>query len=217
MAGAVGDALGAPVKFDPVAEIRVRCGEDGVAGYLPVYGRRGAITDDTQMTLFGSEGLLRAEQRYRDRGLDDVDATVLRSYQRWAAEAARREPGRLALGCVLAVVASSGPCQVAGGPRHLPGRPLHALLRAARPAGGLVHPDRLHLRVPWEDPEMGKGSTSAAGSPPAAGSAKGVRRQGWVSVVPGGVRARRSPCRHVPVDPGGDGGELGPDVEQFVG
>ena len=83
MAGAAGDALGAPVEFDSLAGIRSRLGEVGVTGFLPAYGRVGAVTDDTQMTLFTAEGLLRAEQRYRDRGLVNVDAVVLRAYQRW--------------------------------------------------------------------------------------------------------------------------------------
>ena len=58
LAGAVGDALGAPVEFLTLDRIRSRYGPAGLTGYDEAYGRRGAITDDTQMTLFGAEALL---------------------------------------------------------------------------------------------------------------------------------------------------------------
>ena len=44
--------------------IRARFGERGLTGYAPAYGRSGgAITDDTQMTLFTADGLIRAVNR----------------------------------------------------------------------------------------------------------------------------------------------------------
>lgn len=59
LAGAVGDALGAPVEFDGLAGIRAAHGPDGVTGLLPSgYGPPGLITDDTQMVLFTVEALL---------------------------------------------------------------------------------------------------------------------------------------------------------------
>lgn len=60
LAGAMGDALGAPVEFMHRDEILRRFGSRGITRYAPAYGRSGAITDDTQMTLFTAEGLLRA-------------------------------------------------------------------------------------------------------------------------------------------------------------
>jgi len=60
LGGAVGDALGAAVEFDSIGAIRRQYGENGIENYAPCYGRKGAITDDTQMTLFTAEGLLRA-------------------------------------------------------------------------------------------------------------------------------------------------------------
>ena len=51
---AVGDALGAPVEFLSLGDIRRRFGAAGVSGYEKAYGRTGAITDDTQMALFKS-------------------------------------------------------------------------------------------------------------------------------------------------------------------
>ena len=63
LGGAVGDALGAGIEFLSLAEIRHSHGPTGVTGYVPAYGRAGAITDDTQMTLFTAEGLLRDQQQ----------------------------------------------------------------------------------------------------------------------------------------------------------
>lgn len=84
IAGAVGDALGAPVEFLSLAEIRARCGAEGVTGFLPAYGRRGgAITDDTQMTLFTAEGMIRALVRQSYKGICHPPSVVLRSYWRW--------------------------------------------------------------------------------------------------------------------------------------
>ena len=56
LAGAVGDALGAPVEFMSLTEILRQFGPDGIGDYVPYAGRPGAITDDTQMTLFTAEG-----------------------------------------------------------------------------------------------------------------------------------------------------------------
>jgi ADP-ribosylglycohydrolase len=79
LGGAIGDALGGPVEFHSTAEILaehpegVRTFVDGGPGWPP-----GTITDDTQMTMFTVEGLIRARVR-RDRGLDEVH----HAYDRW--------------------------------------------------------------------------------------------------------------------------------------
>lgn len=80
--GAVGDALGADVEFDSIEEIRLRRGPGGVTGY-PEPERRGRITDDTQMSLFTAEGLIRADNRYADRGICNVPEVIHRAYLRW--------------------------------------------------------------------------------------------------------------------------------------
>ncbi|MGB8841599.1 MAG: ADP-ribosylglycohydrolase family protein [Aliidongia sp.] len=66
LGGAVGDALGAPVEFMTSAGIAGHFGQQGIRDFVPAYGRRGAITDDTQMTLFTAEGRTRpAEAAFR--------------------------------------------------------------------------------------------------------------------------------------------------------
>lgn len=80
LGGAIGDALGAPVEFWSSDRI-TREFPDGVRTYLPSgYGDAlGLVTDDTQMTLFTLEGLLRARH---DPSLDPI-AEVHRSYVEW--------------------------------------------------------------------------------------------------------------------------------------
>jgi ADP-ribosylglycohydrolase len=83
LGGAVGDALGAPVEFMSLARIREKFGPAGVKTFHAAYGRTGAVTDDTQMTLFTAEGLLRAWVRGDERGLANPAAVVHHAYLRW--------------------------------------------------------------------------------------------------------------------------------------
>ena len=63
MGGAVGDALGYPVEFLSRQSIRAKYGRNGIERL--VLGPRGKalVSDDTQMTLFTANGLLRALTR----------------------------------------------------------------------------------------------------------------------------------------------------------
>jgi ADP-ribosylglycohydrolase len=83
LGGAVGDALGAPVEFHSIHLIRNKYGSAGLTDYDVAYGRRGAITDDTQMTLFTAEGLLRAIARRRHKGVCHPASVIHRAYIRW--------------------------------------------------------------------------------------------------------------------------------------
>ncbi|HEX6938204.1 MAG TPA: ADP-ribosylglycohydrolase family protein, partial [Longimicrobiales bacterium] len=83
LGGAVGDALGAPVEFLDLAAIRAMYGPDGITDFDEAYGRVGVITDDTQMTLFTAEGLLRAHNRWSNRGICNPASVVHGAYLRW--------------------------------------------------------------------------------------------------------------------------------------
>ncbi|HTS02622.1 MAG TPA: ADP-ribosylglycohydrolase family protein [Thermoanaerobaculia bacterium] len=83
LGGAVGDALGAPVEFLRLSEIRERFGPGGLTDFAEAYGQVGAITDDTQMTLFTAEGLLRAVCRERHTETCDRPAVLHGAYLRW--------------------------------------------------------------------------------------------------------------------------------------
>lgn len=86
LGGAIGDALGGPVEFWDAARITAECSEGGVTAYLPVIEngttRYGLITDDTQMTLFTVEGMIRASVR-TDRGIGFTIAVTHHAYDRW--------------------------------------------------------------------------------------------------------------------------------------
>jgi ADP-ribosylglycohydrolase len=85
LGGAIGDALGAPVEFLSLGQIRQRFGPAGVTGLVPAYGGIGAITDDTQMTLFTAEGLLGARRRAWNYGISATETAIFYSYLRWLA------------------------------------------------------------------------------------------------------------------------------------
>ncbi|MFD6751154.1 ADP-ribosylglycohydrolase family protein, partial [Streptomyces anthocyanicus] len=58
LGAAVGDALGAPVDTLSLEEIRAAHGAEGLLDLAPAYGRRGAVTHLTQLTLFSVDGLV---------------------------------------------------------------------------------------------------------------------------------------------------------------
>jgi len=73
LAGAMGDALGAPVEFLSIEQIRSQFGPNGIQEFATAYGVHGSITDDTQMTLFTLEGLCDP----------DRETGVWHAYLRW--------------------------------------------------------------------------------------------------------------------------------------
>lgn len=87
LGGAIGDQLGAGVEFLSLEEIRRRFGDAGVTEPSPAYGRdAGSVTDDTQMTLFVAEGLIRDEARRRAAGPDAADeplVPIAHAHLRW--------------------------------------------------------------------------------------------------------------------------------------
>ncbi|MER7077379.1 ADP-ribosylglycohydrolase [Saccharopolyspora kobensis] len=82
LAGAIGDALGAPVEFYPVDQIRSRFGAMGVTEYDRTGDQPGEFTDDTQMALFTLEGLIRGHIAVRAGASSPLSAIQL-AYQRW--------------------------------------------------------------------------------------------------------------------------------------
>ncbi|BCB91173.1 ADP-ribosylglycohydrolase family protein [Phytohabitans suffuscus] len=80
--GAVGDALGAPVEFLHSDRIRDEYGPDGLTDLVTGSDGVALVTDDTQMTLFTVDGLIRASVR-ADHGASHPPSTVHRAYLRW--------------------------------------------------------------------------------------------------------------------------------------
>ncbi|KAF4407262.1 MULTISPECIES: ADP-ribosylglycohydrolase family protein [Streptomyces] len=85
LGGAIGDALGNPVEFLSTARIRETYGPEGLRD-LVAAGREpaGTVTDDTQMTLFTAEGLIRAHARASAKGIGGAETQlVMEAYLRW--------------------------------------------------------------------------------------------------------------------------------------
>lgn len=81
--GAIGDALGWPVEFLKIAEIKNKFGSEGITDLVCAANKKAEITDDTQMTLFTAEGLLRANTRMNSRGICCPSNVVYYAYKRW--------------------------------------------------------------------------------------------------------------------------------------
>lgn len=83
LGGAVGDALGAPIEFMTLAEIRQRFGPAGVTDLVEGEWPAGSVTDDTQLTLFTAEAMIRGRHRWLARGIASAAGVARRAYLRW--------------------------------------------------------------------------------------------------------------------------------------
>ena len=82
LGGAVGDAFGYAIEFDAWNTI---CRQHGPRGLREPVLQRGklVVTDDTQMTLFTAEGILRAVVRAETRGICHAPGVVHHALLRW--------------------------------------------------------------------------------------------------------------------------------------
>ncbi len=84
LGGAIGDALGAPIEFLSLPEIRRRFGPKGVTTFVDLnHSGLAEFTDDTQMTLFTAEGVIIARDRGLSRGIWNPTESLFRAYLRW--------------------------------------------------------------------------------------------------------------------------------------
>ncbi len=83
LGGAVGDSLGAAVEFLSLDQIRRRYGRFGITQFEEAYGRKGAITDDTQMLLFTAEGLILSKVRTEYADGDLAIQAIYHAFLRW--------------------------------------------------------------------------------------------------------------------------------------
>jgi ADP-ribosylglycohydrolase len=70
------------VEFLTQAQIFRKYGTNGVTEYCE-FGDEGSITDDTQMTLFTVEGILRGVVRDHEKGISDPESVMYNAYLRW--------------------------------------------------------------------------------------------------------------------------------------
>jgi ADP-ribosylglycohydrolase len=116
LGGAVGDALGAPVEFMKLGHIWQKYGNEGIKDFDYAYGKIGAITDDTQMTMFTIEALCQfftfrriplealltqaylywLETQDSSYNPDKYNMQILKNKEIWA----RRAPGNTCLGAL---------------------------------------------------------------------------------------------------------------------
>lgn len=99
---AIGDALGAPVEFMSLDEIKRTFGSNGVTDFHPYRGfAAGCYTDDTQMTLATALGCIEAHPKWQEKVVCDAADAVYRRYLEWFETqkdpAQRRGPGMTCL------------------------------------------------------------------------------------------------------------------------
>ena len=82
LGGAVGDGLGYAVEFLSLGEIRETYESAGITEPLYTDGQL-EVSDDTQMTLFTVEALLRSHARVLEGGSADLAMVALSAYRRW--------------------------------------------------------------------------------------------------------------------------------------
>ncbi|MEV7678045.1 ADP-ribosylglycohydrolase family protein [Streptomyces sp. NPDC088341] len=156
LGGAIGDALGAGVSALTLEEIGAAYGPDGVTDFVPAYGRRGAITAATQLTLFTVDGLIRAQVR-RDTGAWHPPTDVHRAHLRWAAtqrdwgpDVRRKDNGWLAQEEWLYARRDPARSCLTGFGDDIMGTLDKPKNPAARDAGALVRSAPFGLLVGWE-------------------------------------------------------------------
>jgi ADP-ribosylglycohydrolase len=156
LGGAIGDALGAGVTGLTIDEIRDAHGGDAVVGFVPAYGRRGAVTSATQLTLFTVDGLIRAQVR-RDTGAWHPPTDVHRAHLRWAAtqhdwgpDVRRKDNGWLAQEEWLYVRRDPALSCLHGFGDDIMGTLDRPKNPAARDAGAIVRSAPFGLLVGWE-------------------------------------------------------------------
>lgn len=84
LGGAIGDALGYPVEFLSVDEIKEIYGEKGIRNLVcNEASGKALISDDTQMTVFTVDGLLWADNRAKRKGIYAYIPCIFYAYQKW--------------------------------------------------------------------------------------------------------------------------------------
>jgi len=85
LGGAIGDALGYPVEFMSLNQIKHTYGQKGLTDLIIDKESKAAlISDDTQMTLFTADGLVWAYRRCSERGIGSYAGSgTYQSYLRW--------------------------------------------------------------------------------------------------------------------------------------
>lgn len=81
--GAIGDALGWPVEFYSIEKIKNKFGQTGIQNLLINSKGKAEITDDTQMTIFTADGLIKS--LIKKSNIDEMPdmKEIFNSYKLW--------------------------------------------------------------------------------------------------------------------------------------
>ncbi|EKK5568052.1 ADP-ribosylglycohydrolase family protein [Enterobacter hormaechei] len=129
LGAAIGDAIGLPVEFMNLDAIRKAYGAAGIQGFERCYCGMGRFSDDTQMSLFTTEGLL-----WADAGEYDLVTAGAQALINWLETQGERNP-RLAperIGLVIHAELHQ---------RRAPGNTCLSALRAMPKLGALARND----------------------------------------------------------------------------
>lgn len=83
LGGAIGDALGAPVEFMSLDEIKQKYGKNGIQDLELNEHGKAEFTDDTQMTMFTAEGLIKSALKGRNIDEQPDYMEIYGSYLGW--------------------------------------------------------------------------------------------------------------------------------------
>ena len=83
LGGAIGDALGNPIEFDSISNIIRKYGKNGIQDLLVNLKGIAEVTDDTQMTMYTADGIIKSLLKTFDKNkLPDLK-TIFESYKLW--------------------------------------------------------------------------------------------------------------------------------------
>ncbi|GEO82573.1 ADP-ribosylglycohydrolase family protein [Pararhodospirillum oryzae] len=165
LACAIGDALGAPIEFLSLPHIRDRFGARGVRDFVTSADGLGSFTDDTQMTLFTADGLIRAAAP----PAHDPLPFLHRAYVRWLAtqreagapDIAPDLPGWLGLHPALQARRAPGATCLGALHAHRPGS-TEAPLNNSKGCGGVMRVAPIGLACTDPSRAFGLGCAAAA-------------------------------------------------------
>jgi ADP-ribosyl-[dinitrogen reductase] hydrolase len=83
LGGAVGDALGYPIEFEHSSAAIISAHGRAAPSTIAAGAGPALVSDDTQMTLFVAEGVIRGIQRGRDRGISSMECVIRHALIRW--------------------------------------------------------------------------------------------------------------------------------------
>lgn len=81
--GAVGDALGWPIEFQQINTIKKIYGHKGIQDLIIRKNGKAEITDDTQMTMFTADGIIKALRKSLNLNKIPDMNTIFNSYKLW--------------------------------------------------------------------------------------------------------------------------------------